>query len=142
MPHLGRLIHRFVIRPATLFVTRALDARRNPQRPPMLAVAFPCDEGRTHYSTDVTYAAMIALAEGRPILPLVTVSPLHWHRETYAVPASAWRPWRTLTTGDFLKRVQRAGGRIGTYHTSGVAALVRQGYMETEAHVLVGGATR
>ena len=87
MPHLGRLIHRFVIRPATLFVTRALDARRNPQRPPMLAVAFPCDEGRTHYSTDVTYAAMIALAEGRPILPLVTVSPLHWHRETYAVPA-------------------------------------------------------
>jgi hypothetical protein len=142
MLHLARLIHRFVIRPATLFVTRALDARRNPQRPPVLAVAFPCDEGRTHYSTDVQYAAMIALAQGRTLLPLVTVSPLHWHREEYAVPAHAWRPWRTVTTGDFLSRLERAGVRIGTYHTDGVAALVRQGYMETEAHVLVRKAAR
>jgi hypothetical protein len=128
---------RSAARPIALFASRALDAMRNPQRPPVLAIVFPCDEGRMHYCIDVEYAARIALTRGTALLQFVQLSPLFWNRETYAVPAHAWRPWRTVTTGDFLARVQRAKGRVGTYHTSGAAALVREGHTQREAHVMV-----
>jgi len=75
---------------------------------------------RTHaLRIDVEYAARIALTRGTALLQFVQLSPLFWNRETYAVPAHAWRPWRTVTTGDFLAGCSAPKGRVSTYIRAG-----------------------
>jgi len=126
-----------VWRGAARLWTRSVDALRHRQRPPILAIAFACDDGRAHLCHDVALAAKVALAQGHTSLHFMYLPPWYWHRDESSVPFSAWRPWRTLTTGEFLARVERTSARIGTYHTSGEASLVRQGYAPRDARALL-----
>jgi hypothetical protein len=118
---------------------RIIDAFRHPECPPILGIRYRSTVlgGTEHVCTDLAYSAMITLVNCNPLTEFVTVPRRFWHLNVSAIPASAWIHWRTIPTGEFLARIRHAGGRIGTYHSSGEAALVGQGYDRDVAEKIV-----
>ena len=119
-----------------LFIARARAARQHPQRPPVLGILFApsAQYNRSIVCTDLVYGAMIALVQSPTTIKFVAAPMRFWHQDTASIPLSAWKPWKSVATGDFLDYARRSNARVGTYHTSGEAALIAQGFDHRIAH--------